>query len=114
MIKAYAFTALCDTLINLREIYGRVFSKPTLELSIPITRTEVARHNYLANIGKFVTDELEAITGNKITPDSPGKAANLCGRTRALQRRLYRMRCQKPGLVKSLDFYTAIKTGFCY
>jgi benzoyl-CoA reductase/2-hydroxyglutaryl-CoA dehydratase subunit BcrC/BadD/HgdB len=55
---------------------------------------------------------LEAITGNKITPDSPGKAANLCGRTRALQRRLYRMRCQKPGLVKSLDFYTAIKTGF--
>src|SRR5210317_1755311 len=28
MVKAYAFTSLCDTLINLREIYRRVFSKP--------------------------------------------------------------------------------------
>ena len=112
MVKAYAFTSLCDTLINLREIYRRVFSKPTLELSIPITRTAIARHNYLESVVKSVTAGLEKITGNKITPDSLGKAANLYGRTRALQRRLYRVRCQKPGLVKSLDFYTAIKSGF--
>ena len=112
MVKAYAFTSLCDTLINLREIYRRVFSKPTLELSIPITRTAIARHNYLGSVIKSVTDGLEEITGNKITPDSLDKAANLYGRTRALQRRLYRMRSQKPGLVKSLDFYTAIKCGF--
>ncbi len=112
MVKAYAFTSLCDTLINLREIYRRVSSKPTLELSIPITRTEEARHNYLASVVKSVMDGLEQITGNKITPESLAHAAKLHGRTRALQRRLYRMRCQKPGLVKSLDFYTVIKTGF--
>jgi len=112
MVKAYAFTSLCDTLINLREIYRRVFSKPTLELSIPITRTEIARHNYLESVVKSVTNGLEAITGNRITPDSLDKAAKLCGRTRALQRRLYRLRCNKPGLIKSLDFYTVIKTGF--
>jgi bcr-type benzoyl-CoA reductase subunit C len=112
MVKAYAFTSLCDTLINLREIYRRVFSKPTLELSIPVTRTEVARHNYLASVVKSVTAELEAITGNKITAASLNKAADLCGRTRALQRRLYRIRRKNPGLVNSLDFYTAIKTGF--
>ena len=112
MVKAYAFTSLCDTLINLREIYRRVFSKPTLELSIPITQTAIARHNYLESVVKSVTAGLEKITGNKITPDSLDTAANLYGRTRALQRRLYRVRCQKPGLVKSLDFYTAIKSGF--
>ena len=56
MVKAYAFTSLCDTLINLREIYRRVFTKPTLELSIPITRTEEARHNYLTSVIKSVTD----------------------------------------------------------
>jgi bcr-type benzoyl-CoA reductase subunit C len=112
MVTAYAFTSLCDTLINLREIYRRVFSKPTLELSIPVTRTEVARHNYLASVVKSISAGLEAITGNKITPDSLNKAANLCGRTRALQRRLYRIRRKSPGLVNSLDFYTAIKTGF--
>jgi len=112
MVKAYAFTSLCDTLINLREIYRRVFSKPTLELSIPITQTEGARHNYLESVVKSVTAGLEKITGNNVTPESLGKAAKLYGRTRALQRRLYRMRSKNPGLVKSFDFYTAIKTGF--
>ena len=112
MVTAYAFTSLCDTLINLREIYRQVFSKPTLELSIPITRTEAARHNYLESVIKSVTTGLEKITGKKITPDSLSKAAQLYGRTRTLQRRLYRIRAKNPGLVKSLDFYSAIKTGF--
>jgi bcr-type benzoyl-CoA reductase subunit C len=112
MVKAYAFTSLCDTLINLREIYRRVFSKPTLELSIPITRTEAARHTYLESVVESVTVGLEKITGKKITPDSLEKAASLFGRTRALQRRLYRVRRNNPGLVKSQDFYTVIKTGF--
>ena len=75
-------------------------------------RTENARRSYLRSVVNSVTDGLETITGNKITADSLDKAARLHGRKRALQRRLYRMRCQKPGLVKSLDFYTAIKTGF--
>ncbi len=112
MVTAYAFTSLCDTLINLREIYRQVFSKPTLELSIPITRTAVARHNYLESVVKSVTAGLEKITGKKITPDSLSKAAELYGHRRMLQRRLYRLRAENPGFVKSLDFYTAIKAGF--
>lgn len=112
MVKAYAFTSLCDTLINLREIYRRVFTKPTLELSIPITRTEQARHNYLASVVGSVIEGLEKITGNKVTAESLARAAKLCGRRRALQRRLYRIRREKPGLVKNYDFYTAIKAGF--
>jgi bcr-type benzoyl-CoA reductase subunit C len=112
MVKAYAFTSLCDTLINLREIYRRVFTKPTLELSIPITRTEEARHNYLTSVVKSVTEGLEKITGNKITAESLSNAAKLYGRTRELQRRLYRIRRKNPGIVKNHDFYTAIKTGF--
>ncbi len=112
MVKAYAFTSLCDTLINLREIYRRVFTKPTLELSIPITRTKEARHNYLTSVVKSVTDGLEEITGNKITSESLSNAAKLFGHTRELQRRLYRIRREKPGIMKNHDFYTAIKTGF--
>ena len=112
MVKAYAFTSLCDTLINLREIYRRVFTKPTLELSIPITRTEEARHNYLASVVKSVTQGLEEITGNKITSESLTQAAKLHGRTRELQRRLYRVRRENPGIVENHDFYTAIKAGF--
>jgi len=112
MVKAYAFTSLCDTLINLREIYRRVFTKPTLELSIPITRTAEARREYLASVVKSVTEGLESITGHKITAESLAGAATLHGRTRELQRRLYQLRWEKPGIAKNHDFYSTIKAGF--
>ncbi|NNL78099.1 MAG: 2-hydroxyacyl-CoA dehydratase [Desulfobacterales bacterium] len=112
MVKAYAFTSLCDTLINLREIYRNIFSKPTVELSIPITRTAEARNNYLESVVQSVVVGLEAITGQKMTPENLQQASKRFGRLRALQRRLYRIRHENPGLVKNHDFYTVIKSAF--
>jgi bcr-type benzoyl-CoA reductase subunit C len=112
MVRAYAFTSLCDTLINLREIYRRLFAKPTLQLSIPITQTEAARRAYLKNVLKTVTTGLEKITGQQMTPVSLLEAATLYGRTRSLQRKLYHIRQQKPGVMHNHDFYTALKAGF--
>jgi bcr-type benzoyl-CoA reductase subunit C len=112
MVKAYAFTSLCDTLINLREIYRRLFTKPTLELSIPCTQTEAARQAYLKTVLTNVTTGLEEITGQQITQASLTEAATLYGRTRSLQRKLYRLRRKKPGLIKNHDFYTTLKVGF--
>ena len=112
MVKAYAFTSLCDTLINLREIYRRIFTKPTVELSIPITKTREARHAYLKSVVQTVIRGLEEITGQTITPESLQDASQLYGRLRALQRTLYQIRREKPGLVKNHDFYTVIKAGF--
>ena len=112
MVKAYAFTSLCDTLINLREIYRRLFTKPTLQLSIPITQTKAARRAYLKNVLKSVTVGLEEITGQQMKPASLMEAATLYGDTRSLQRKLYHIRRQKPGLMKNHDFYAALKAGF--
>jgi len=112
MVKAYAFTSLCDTLVNLREIYRSIFTKPTLELSIPITRTEEARNNYLKTVVQSVTEGLEEITGKKITAETLELSSKRFGRTRALQRRLYGIRRENPGLVKNHDFYTVIKSAF--
>lgn len=112
MVDAYAFTSLCDTLINLREIYRGLFPKPTLELSMPITRTVEARKTYLTSVLETVTKGLEAITGQPITKAALEKAALLHGQTRELQRELYQIRRDKPGLIGNYDFYTVIKTGF--
>ena len=112
MVQAYAFTSLCDTLINLREIYRRIFPKPTLELSIPITKTREARYAYLKSVVKTVTQGLESITGQTITPETLQEASRLYGRLRELQRDLYQIRRGKPGLIKNHDFYTVIKAGF--
>lgn len=112
MVDAYAFTSLCDTLINLREIYRGLFDKPTLELSMPITRTVEARKTYLKSVLETVMGGLEEITGQKIRQKELEKASILYGRTRELQRDLYRIRRENPGLIGNYDFYTVIKTGF--
>jgi bcr-type benzoyl-CoA reductase subunit C len=112
MVKAYAFTSLCDTLINLREIYRRLFVKPTVELSIPITRTKEARQIYIKSVLDTAIKNLEGITTKKLTAATLAEAADLYGRLRALQRKLYAIRRQKPGLIKNQDFYAALKAGF--
>jgi bcr-type benzoyl-CoA reductase subunit C len=112
MVKAYAFTSLCDTLVNLKEIYSRLFTKPAVQLSMPITQSQEARHTYLERVLNGITTGLEEITGNKITPESLKAAAQLHGHTRKLQRELYQIRRDKPGLIKNYDFYTVIKAGF--
>jgi len=112
MVKAYAFTSICDTLINLRELYRRLFSKPTIELSIPITRTNEARRIYLKSVLESVMHGLEEVTGASITPERLAEASALHGRTRALQRDLYGLRRKRPGLISNYDFYAAIKAGF--
>jgi benzoyl-CoA reductase/2-hydroxyglutaryl-CoA dehydratase subunit BcrC/BadD/HgdB len=71
-----------------------------------------ARRTYLDSVVQNVTNGLEEITGKKITPESLAKSARLYGRSRALQRKLYNIRMEKPGLIKNYDFYTVIKTGF--
>ena len=111
-VQAYAFTSLCDTLINLREIYRLLFAKPTLEFSIPITGSPEARKAYLSTVVGGIVKGLEAVTGRRLSQAALGESAILYGRIRSLQRLLYQRRRQKPGIVKSRDFYAAIKAGF--
>jgi len=112
MVQAYAFTSLCDTLINLREIYRRLFTKPTLELSIPITRTMSARRYYLESVVNNVIMGLQTVTGKKICADTLSEAAKLYGRMRSLQRVFYEIRRKNPGAIKNHDCYAVIKAGF--
>jgi len=112
MVKAYAFTSLCDTLVNLREIYDRILIKPDVVLPLPMTRTMEARRTYLETGLESVKTGLEKVTGSKITTASLADAAELHGKTRELQRALYQIRRDSPGLIKNFDFYTVIKAGF--
>jgi benzoyl-CoA reductase subunit C len=111
-VQAYVFTSLCDTLINLREIYRRLFAKPTLEFSIPVTPSLEARKAYFSTVVAEITHGLEAVTGRRLSPQALRTSADLYGRIRGLQRQLYELRRRQPGIVKSADFYAAIKAGF--
>lgn len=113
MVKAYVFTSICDTLVNLKEIYSSLFpEKPSLEFSIPMTQTPEARKSYFKSVIEDVQKGLIAITGEKPNNESLKKASLLHGETRRLQRKLYEVRRKRPGLIKSHDFYAVIKAGF--
>jgi benzoyl-CoA reductase subunit C len=111
-VQACAFTSLCDTLINLREIYRRLFAKPTLEFSIPVTPSPEARKTFLSSVVTGVVKGLEGVTGCRVSSEALRASAGLYGRIRGLQRQLYQLRRRKPGIMKNADFYAAIKAGF--
>ena len=112
MVRGYVFTSLCDTLINLREMYRRVFDRPTVEFSIPATNSDSARYKYLKIVLDQVIEGLEEMTGSNVSDESLKDASERYARVRNLQRILYEMRLKKPGIMKSYDFYAAIKSGF--
>jgi bcr-type benzoyl-CoA reductase subunit C len=111
-VQAYAFTSLCDTLINLREIYRRLFGKPTFGFSIPVTPSPEARKVFLSTIIAGVVKGIEELTGGRPGAQALQASAALYGRVRGLQRQLYGIRRRKPGMLKNADFYAAIQAGF--
>ena len=112
VVDAYAWSSICDTLVNLREIYRRLFDKPHVALEIPQTGSPETRARFLSIVLAHIKEELTAITGRSITEASLAAAAALLGTTRRLQRELYDRRRAHPGLLSNHDFYTTIKAGF--
>lgn len=112
VIQAYVFTSLCDTLINLRELYRRLFDKPVLGLSFPVSPTAESRRAFLADAAETIIKGLEAVTGRRVSPDALRESAGQFGRIRSLQRELYRLRRKRPGAVKNADFHAVLKAGF--
>ena len=75
LIQAYVFTSLCDTLINLRELYRRLFDKPILGLSFPVTQFAEGRRAFLADAAEKIIKGLEAVTGRRVSADALRAAA---------------------------------------
>ncbi len=112
LIQAYVFTSICDTLINLRELYRRLFDKPILGLSFPVTQTAEGRRVFLAGAAERIIKALEAVTGRCVSPDALRESAGQFGHVRSLQRELYRVRRERPGALKNEDFHAVLKAGF--
>lgn len=111
-VEAYVFTSLCDTLVNLRELYRRLTGKPVLGLCIPVSSAADGRRSLLSDSVERLMAGLEGVTGRRPSDDALQESARQFGRVRALQRELYRMRREKPGAIPNADFYAVLKAGF--
>jgi bcr-type benzoyl-CoA reductase subunit C len=112
VVRAYVFTSICDTLINLRELYRRLFDKPSLEFSIPVTASVSARRAYFHDVIPRILKGIEAVTGRSVSRDTLRASAREYAHVRCLQRELYRIRRERPGAIRNADFYAVIKAGF--
>ncbi len=112
VVDAYAWSSICDTLVNLREIYRRVVPKPQVALEIPQSGSPQTRRHFLGIVLEHVLDELAAITGHRPDATDLAGACVTVGETRRLQRELYALRRRYPGQISNHQFYTALKAGF--
>jgi bcr-type benzoyl-CoA reductase subunit C len=111
-IQAYVFTSLCDTLINLRELFRRLFAQPILGLFIPMTQSPAERRRLLSEEVAQLLSGLEALSGRRVSGDALRDSARRFGHLRFLQRELYRLRRETPGVIRNADFYAVLKAGF--
>ncbi len=111
-LSGWVFTSLCDTLVNLREIFRGVSLRPTLVFPIPLASDPDCRRARLAALIPEVFEKLARMTGKAVTPDALAAAGRLYGDIRMLQRRLYETRRSRPRLIGARDFYAAIQADF--
>ncbi len=110
-LAGWVFTSLCDTLVNLREIFRRLSPRPVPVFPIPLATDPSARRRRLAALVPAALEDLARLTGSAATGASLAAASRLFGGIRDLQRRLYALRRSRPGLVGPRDFYAAIRAG---
>lgn len=111
-LAGWVFTSLCDTLVNLREIFRRHSSRPSLVFPIPLATDPSARRRRLAELIPAALEDLARITGTKVTGAALAAASRLFGEIRNLQRRLYALRRSRPGILGVRNFYAALRAGF--
>ncbi|MEJ5359680.1 MAG: 2-hydroxyacyl-CoA dehydratase family protein [Desulfobacterales bacterium] len=111
-LSGWVFTSLCDTLVNLREIFRGISPRPALAFPIPLATDPGSRRARLEERIPRVLDDLARMTGKTATAGALAAASRLYGEIRRLQRRLYEIRRGRPRLVGARDFHAAIRAGF--
>jgi len=81
------------------------------KFEVPHEKKPRARNYYLDSIYRL-KDKLEAVTGNKITPEGLGEAIRLCNRERAILREITSLRKSQNPPVNGLDFARLVHASY--
>ncbi len=84
---------------------------PTYVMNLPNSRTPADRALWISELKRF-TDQVEKVTGNRVTPDKLAQATALIDGKRAALARLFKLRQARPAPISGLDALLVVQISF--
>ena len=111
-LDGIVFHSICDPARNLASVFKRNFPHMTVEY-IHFPQNMVSRHteDYLVSEYQRLKSSYEALAGRTVSPDDLRKSIALYNEQRGLMRDLYRLRCEKPENLSTLESYILTRVG---
>src|SRR5262245_52312862 len=111
-LDGIVFHSICDPGRNLASVFKRNFPHMTVEY-IHFPQNMVSRHteDYLVSEYQRLKSSYETLTGRTVSPDDLRKSIALYNEQRGLMRDLYRLRCEKPENLSTLESYILTRVG---
>jgi benzoyl-CoA reductase subunit C len=102
---------ICDAARNLAPIWGRNFDYPCQILYLPQNPNSSYSVQYLKEEYERIQGIIEKVAGQKITNDALRNSIAVFNNNRALLRKLYDIKREKPWLVTINEAYTLVAIG---
>lgn len=102
---------ICDAARNLAPIWGRNFDYPCQILYLPQNPNSSYSVQYLKEEYERIKGIIEKVAGKKITDDALQKSISIFNTNRALLRKLYEIKKNKPWLITINEAYTLVAIG---
>lgn len=102
---------ICDAARNLAAIWGRNFSYPCQILYLPQNANSPHAVNYLRDEYQRLSEEIEAVCGQKISDDMLRNSIGVFNQNRSLIRELYMIKRDSPWLLSTNEAYTLVAIG---
>ncbi len=102
---------ICDAARNLAAIWGRNFEYPCQILYLPQNANSSYTIQYLRDEYHRLQEEIEGVTGRKISPEDLRHSLAVFNRNRALLRQLYQIKRDTPWLCSADEAYALLAVG---
>jgi len=102
---------ICDAARNLAPIWGRNFDYPCQILYLPQNPNSSYSVQYLKEEYERIQGIIEKVSGTKVTDDALRNSIAIFNKNRALLRKLYDIKREKPWLITINEAYTLVAIG---
>lgn len=111
-MKGFFAQPICDAAKHMAGIWGRNFSdQPSQLLALPQNANSAAAVRYVYDEYQRLRSVIAEWTGREITDDAIQASIRAYNENRRLQRELYRIKCDEPARLSTVETYLLIRAG---
>jgi benzoyl-CoA reductase subunit C len=111
-MKGFFAQPICDAAKHMAGIWGRNFpDQPSQLLALPQNANSPAAVRYVSDEYQRLRSVIAEWTGREITDEAIQASIGAYNENRRLQRELYRMKCDEPARLSTIEAYLLIRAG---